>query len=534
MRWKNYSYDLKENGAVVTGYFSDGTETSVTIPVQLDGHTVVEIGSEAFTEEGTLLEQIEIPDTVKKIGNGAFKMCMCLTNLILHDGLEEIGEDALYLTPIDHLYIPASVCRIACPWELSSIRFQIAKDNPVFYSDGYGLYRMYDTIYSKEKELLVICGSDIPESYHVSPGTTVIGENAAAGNPCLKKIILPDTVHTIREAAFEGCEYLEEIFLPEGLETIEANAFSQCIRLIRVQLPSTLRNLGLYALSDTFSWSDSLNGPKQITVQKNNPAFHDDGMALYKNLSDGKRELVRYLGQIRRYQIAEDVVRILPGAFRRAELFRIDIPASVKAVEENAFRECRNLHEIYLEESNTLLYVPDQPVYRKDEIMELFGSKDRPIPKKTQKAPENILPEKWKSFVRDPIYSGAGHEEENPYEQYVFDYRGYDGLFHTYLDLPDQYGMAICRLKYPVLLEEDVRLKYRAFITGHLREILDSIARLQDMEHLADLADLGFFTEENIEICMESFNRPGCAGQMSYLLDYKQKNLKHTIFDFSL
>lgn len=132
------------------------------------------------------------------------------------------------------------------------------------------------------------------------------------------------------------------------------------------------------------------------------------------------------------------------------------------------------------------------------------------------------------------IYSRDSHEEENPYERYIFDYRGYDGLFHTYLDLPDQYGMAICRLKYPVLLDEEVREKYSGFIRDHLQEILDSIAAAKDREHLADLAELGFFTSENIETCIEAFDRPGCAGLMSYLLDYKQENLKHTEFDFSL
>ncbi len=534
MRWKNYSYDLTQNGAVITGYFSDGAETSICIPSYLEGHPVTEIGKEAFSEEGALLEQIEVPATVKKIGNGAFKMCMCLTELILHNGLEEIEVDALCLTPIDHLYLPDSLRRIACPWDLGGIHFEISENNPHFFSDGIGLYGCGGQKSSGEKELLVVSQTESPAEYHVLPGTGVIGESAAAGHPYLKKIFLPGSVRKIRKAAFEGCEDLEEIVLPEGLETIEANAFSQCIRLESLHLPSTLTEIGTYGISDTFSWSDTLNGPKEITVQKGNPVFQDDGASLYRKASGEGREIVRYFGTGRRYQIPEDVVRILPGAFRRSMLFRLDIPASVRGVEENAFRECRNLHEIWLEESQTLLYIPGQPVYRKDEVMELFGSRDSQSRNPGREKENNILPDKWKSFVRDPIYSRDSHEEENPYERYIFDYRGYDGLFHTYLDLPDQYGMAICRLKYPVLLDEEVREKYSGFIRDHLQEILDSIAAAKDREHLADLAELGFFTSENIETCMEAFNRPGCAGLMSYLLDYKQENLKHTEFDFSL
>lgn len=541
MQWKSYRYKLTGEGAVITQYVPEEEETSVRIPSQIDGHPVTAVGEEAFAENGSLLERAEIPPSVKRIGDGAFKMCMSLTDLVLQEGLEQIGEEAFYLTPLEELYIPGTVRELSHPWELGGIRFRISPENPWFSTDGYGLYRKTQEDGREEKELLVVYQPEERTEYFPENGTTRIGENAVAGNGSLRRVKLPDTVHTIGEAAFEGCQQLEEIVLPEGLREIAAEAFSHCIRLRKIHLPAALEILGKHAISDTFGWSDSLNGLEEITVDADNPFFTVEGGALFRKLvpetfgtEPEGRALVKYFGHDREYEIPDDVVCILSSAFRRAEFSRVNVPRSVRDVGPDAFRECKNLGEIYLEESDTLLYVPGQPVYRKDEITALFCSREREQRRKEVPEEEFVLPEKWQSFARMPISSRSGKEKGNPYERYVFDYRGYDGLFHTYLNLPDQYGMAVCRLKYPVLLDEDVRLKYKEFIRERFTEILDSIAERQDMQHLAQIAELGFFTEQNIEDGIERFNRPGCAKEMSYLLNYKREHLGETEFDFTL
>ncbi len=541
MQWKSYRYELTEEGAVITQYAPEEEEVSVRIPDRIDGHPVVAIGEEAFSENGSLLERAEVPSSVKRIGNGAFKMCMSLTDLALQEGLEQIGEEAFYLTPLEELYLPGTVRELGRSWELGGIRFRISTENPWFSTDGYGLYRKTEENGQEEKELLVVCQAEGRMEYSPEEGTTRIGENAMAGNASLRRVRLPDTVHTIGEAAFEGCQQLEEIVLPEGLREISAEAFSHCIRMRELHLPASLEILGRHAVSDTFGWSDSLNGLEEITVDAGNPFFMAEGGALFRKLTPettgmepAGRVLVKYSGHDREYRIPGDIVCILSSAFRRAQLSRVDVPRSVREVGTDAFRECKNLREIYLEESDTLLYVPGQPVYRKDEITALFCSREREERRKEVPEEEFILPEKWQSFARMPVSSGPGKEKRNPYETYVFDYRGYDALFHTYLNLPDQYGMAVCRLKYPVLLDADVRMKYEAFIREHLPEILDSIAERQDMRHLAQIAELGFFTEQNIEDCIERLNRPGCAKEMSYLLNYKREHLGETEFDFTL
>ena len=126
MQWKSYRYRHTAGGIVITQYVPETEETSVQIPAVLEGSPVTEIGEEAFAENGAFLERVEIPSSVKRIGDGAFKMCMSLTELILHSGLETVGAEALYLTPVEELYLPDTVSALGQPWELGGIRFRIS------------------------------------------------------------------------------------------------------------------------------------------------------------------------------------------------------------------------------------------------------------------------------------------------------------------------------------------------------------------------------------------------------------------------
>ncbi len=493
MRWQDYEYEIIGDRVQITRYEPESDADAVCIPSYIDELPVGEIGAGAFSEGGAFLSRVEIPPTVRRIGEGAFRMCLNLSELILHEGLEEIGAGALFLTPLTEVALPDSVRVIECPWDLGSIRFTMTENSLYFYSDGFCLFRR-DV--GAKRELLVSLQDDGREEYEIPEGTTRIGENAFTSNGHLRRVTIPGTVRSIGEAAFEGCQNLAEITLSEGLREIGANAFGHCIRLKSLHIPSTVETIGESALSDTFGWSESFLGLERITVEPGNPHFSADADALFEADESGQRFIVKYFGDGGSYRIPWDVSCILPGAFRRAKFYRCEIPMSVRSVGKDAFRECKNLEGICLKETGTDLYIPGQPIYRKDEVTALLRA-------------------------------------ERPEGGTLFDYPGYDALFETYLNLPDRCGMACCRLKYPVQLSEERAAFYRDFLEKNLTGILQGIAQKQDMEQLVMLAGLGLFTEENLEIGLDVFAASGQTKMTAYLLNYGREHGEGGGFDFS-
>ena len=489
MLWNSYRYKIVDNVVHILEYA--GEETDIKIPEQIEGYPVVEIGPEAFTEHGAAIERIEVPSTVKRIGAGTFKMCMSLTELILHDGLEVIGESSLYVAPLTSLYIPATVRRIEKPCELGEISWEIDEKNPYYFTDGYALYHKKNN----EQELVVVQKNDIRREYAVLEGTAAIGKGSFGGHAHIEKVIFPPSVKVIKEDAFESCQALREVVFSEGLEEIQADAFSYCVNLTEIKLPASLAVLGEKALTNTFGWSDKVNGITQIVVAAGNSAFSADENAFYEKLEDGKEKLVKYFGNEREYQISSNVSCIGWSACRRAGFRKIVIASSVRTVENKAFMECKNLEWIEIAEDQTRLYVPQIPIYRKEEVTKLL-SQDETAP--------------------------------------VYDYAGYDKLFETYFYLTDRVKMACCRLKYPKCLVADMQGVYHSYIEENLLDILNDIGSREDMELLSDLSELGFFTEENIDVCIEVINRYGKAKLMSFLLNYEQEHLAMAEFDFSL
>ncbi|MCC8029388.1 MAG: leucine-rich repeat domain-containing protein [Lachnospiraceae bacterium] len=505
---------------------------TLRIPSHIGGLPVTEIGEEAFSENGAQIDRTELPPTIRRIGKGAFRMCISLTELLLPEGLERIGPEAFFLTPLEELVLPASLKEIENPWELATIRFRVAEGNPYFFTDGFCLYRRE----GEEKELLVARQTEERTEYKVLDGTTAIGENAMSGNGTLRKVILPQSMYMIGEAAFEGCQNLSQVVLPEGIRRIGAHAFSHCICLKHLYLPASVAVIGRCALSDTFGWSEDLRGLEYISVAAGNNHFMADADALFEIGMNADRYLVKYFGTGREYRIPGDVSRILPGAFRRSGLRRCIVPASVRDVGEDAFRECRDLEEILLEETGTALFVPAQPVYRKDEVTQLFYSSERMSRQEELKETEPFeMPEYWKDFAHGTVvWPKKNRPDAARYAGYVYDYRGYDALFESRTGLRERCGIACCRLKYPVLLNAAAAERYRAYVGVNLTDILHDLQKMQDFDLLVLLAELGFFTSDNIEESIGIFGRSGQAEFTGYLLNYKKEYLEEKAFDFSL
>ena len=76
-----------------------------------DTYTVVSIGKEAFYKNKNI-ESLEIPSTVKTIGNEAFEYCAHLKGVVFSRGLVKIESEAFKACPIEKIDLPNTVTYI--------------------------------------------------------------------------------------------------------------------------------------------------------------------------------------------------------------------------------------------------------------------------------------------------------------------------------------------------------------------------------------------------------------------------------------
>jgi hypothetical protein len=192
--------------------------------------------------EGSGLKNIIIPKSVKSIGDFAFSICENLTNIIVEDGNENYaGEDGILYSLQKDIVIccPAgksgdvnisnsakhikyyafrgcqSLTNINIPNNVTTLEdfafascsglFQVEAANPNFSSiDG--------VLYNFEKTKLIQCPTVKSESFEVPSSVNIINSGAFVFCVNLINIIIPTSVTSIGELAFNNCTSLKSIY----------------------------------------------------------------------------------------------------------------------------------------------------------------------------------------------------------------------------------------------------------------------------------------------------------------------------------
>jgi len=183
---ENLRFD-KSTGTIV-GYI--GSNTVLTIPSEIEGVSVINIGNGAFSpsNNSTKITSITIPDSVTSIGERAFEWCSNLTSINISKNVKSISK-------------------------------------------------------------ATFCGCIQLTSLTIPNGVTSIGEGAFTG--CrLTNIKIPDSVTYIGDVAFEDCHSLKSIDIPNSVKTIGWGAFQDCTNLTSVNISGSTK-IGKYAFDKT-------------------------------------------------------------------------------------------------------------------------------------------------------------------------------------------------------------------------------------------------------------------------------------------
>ena len=222
------------------------------------------------------LKEINIPKKVEFIGRQAFQDCLWLrkVNYTSDSKLKEIDILAFDGCNIEKMMIPSGVERIHSDAINSSHEIIADKNNPYFLSEK-------GVLFSKDKKTLVCYPNRKTEStYRIPTGVKTIERAAFCKNDFLEKLIMPDTVTTVKKYACLAADHLKTVRFSKKLKKIEKRAFD--CHLISLKLPNSLEYIGEGAFNCMYL--------SKIVIPKNVKKI---GKEAFKNANNVKQVIVK-------------------------------------------------------------------------------------------------------------------------------------------------------------------------------------------------------------------------------------------------
>ena len=384
----------------------------------------VEIIEDSAFKESANLTAVEMADSVTKIGNEAFYYSGKLNNINLPKKLKSIGIYAFHRTGIEEIEIPEGIKRIedntfsGCeklkkavfPSSLEIItnnafnncnnltNIEIDKNNKNFTVKAGILMD------KAESEMLIILPSAINEDTFVIPdGITKASSNQLRRYSQIKNITIPSSVteiapefinknitkvniaenekyETYQNGVYEKVNGVREkiiryygtetnIEIDEGIKVIGRLCFEDK-NITNITLPDSLEEIGSLAFSRTqqkdlrlgknikklttgfLYWSNIT----ELTIAEENPYYVVENDVLYsKDNKDGKKELLLIIepsGAVTEFEIPYGVTKIGRQAFyNQNKMTKVIVPETVKEIDKGAFGYCKSLTNINIPSS---------------------------------------------------------------------------------------------------------------------------------------------------------------------------------------
>lgn len=196
------------------------------------------------------LQTLTVHDGVEEIGDETFKGCYKLAQVELPSSLKRIGNNAFYSTAIASLTTPASIGESAFEncYNLTSVTLL---DGAEYVGPRAFRYDAALTEFTAGRSLKSI-GDYAFFSAPVRELTTAanIGTGAFQNCDSLRSVIFLDGVETIGKAAFSHADSLETVVFPNTLVSIGDEAFQQNVNLRVINLPKGVKKIG----KNAFYW----------------------------------------------------------------------------------------------------------------------------------------------------------------------------------------------------------------------------------------------------------------------------------------
>ena len=197
-----YAFPLAYGGSL---YVNGELLTELVIP-----EGVTEIGK--YVVDIDSVKSVTIPESVTHIADGAFQSCNSLEKIVFKGGNITFGSNVFWqYHQIKEIHIPSADFWFGLDFGTSSY------SNPM-YAGSVGLYVDGEPLATVE----------IPD------GTEAVRDYALYNCPTVENVVIPDSVTSIGYMAFAECENLKSVTIGKGVTSIGNYAFQNAVNLEKI------------------------------------------------------------------------------------------------------------------------------------------------------------------------------------------------------------------------------------------------------------------------------------------------------------
>ena len=336
------SFTVPSSVKVIKGMsFMGASINYITFSDQLN---TIEIYAFAYSQ----IKKFNFPNSLRTIGDSAFRGCTQLATVVFTEGIEEIGSNALRsCTNLQTVVFPSSLKKLNggvftdCPDDIS-ITFD-ETSNLKFDMTNYW-------IINKDATFLTQCLSE-NTNYIINKTFKTIGSSAFYQRTTLTTLEFEkdSALEEIESQAFALCYNLQTIKFPQSLTSIQSQAFDNCYKLSSIDFSqcSSLKTIGSSAFVNCsaaayisfYSSTQSENQRFLLSDTETNissKAFYNCTKATEVTLPSNT------------HNIAESAFQYCTS------LSQISIPDSCKSIGQYAFSNCSSLEICIFEESSSI------------------------------------------------------------------------------------------------------------------------------------------------------------------------------------
>lgn len=477
--------------------------------------TVTEIGAFAFSSTG--LKRFVAPSSLKRLDDKAFFYCGQLTEAVLNDGLEWIGDSVFQGSALESIVIPATVEHIGASVTRGTkvvhsgpnCTFSIdARSKDHFYDGEGGLYRIEED----GAHLVQLIDAD-KELYNVYEGAVAIDPSAFAFHDHIAHVRVPDSVRTIGESAFRVCKNLTHVSLPDTLEAIGEEAFFDT-NLEEIRIPAALKELGERALvSEGAHYGRRLPSIGKVEVSPENETFYLASGMLCRRTGEGD-SVVLFTGSESEVVFPDQIVKIEDFAFSNARgIEYLSLNPGIRIIGSNGLSTNCWIEHIHIELANPLegrsvfdFHFPNTQGGIRGISLGLGGANWVHIPGIVEQL--------------DVCLANA--------HSYIKRNEGDD------ISAYEQTRLILDRFDDPFLLTNANRTTLERVLRNNIVEISVDVALHDDRSTFDELVERGYVTPENLDEIIERVTALRDAATSAHLLETKRTMFAQSAFDYDL